>query len=47
VLELVAYINTNGRSTRRERSDRRNSDVHKAGVYWLIGIIKFAGGGND
>jgi hypothetical protein len=44
VLELVAYINTSGRPSRRERSERHNSDVHGAGVYWLIGVIKFVGG---
>jgi hypothetical protein len=42
----VAYINTSGRPSRRERSERRDSDVHGAGVYWPIGIIKFVGG-ND
>jgi hypothetical protein len=31
LLELVAYINTNGRPSRRERSERRNSDVQGAG----------------
>jgi hypothetical protein len=41
----VAYINTSGRPSRRERSERRDSDVHKAGVYWPMGVIKFAGGG--
>jgi hypothetical protein len=33
VLELVAYINTNGRPSRRERSERRDSNVHGAGVF--------------
>jgi hypothetical protein len=34
VLELVAYINTSGRPSRRERNERRDSDidVHRAGV---------------
>jgi hypothetical protein len=44
MLELVAYINTNGRPSRRELSERRDSDVHGVGVYWPICIIKFAGG---
>ena len=30
--------------SRRERSERRDSDVHGAGVYWPIGVFKFAGG---
>jgi hypothetical protein len=30
----VAYINTSGRPSRRECSERRDSDVHEAGVYW-------------
>ena len=29
--------------SRRERSECRDSDVHGAGVYWWIGIFKFAG----
>jgi hypothetical protein len=44
MLELVAYINTSGRPSRREHSERRDSDVHGAGVYWPIGVIKFARG---
>jgi hypothetical protein len=43
----VAYINTSGRPSRRERSERRDSDVHGAGVYWPMGVINFVGGGND
>jgi hypothetical protein len=46
VLELVAYINTSGKPrlpSRREHSERHNNDVHRAGVYWLIGVIKFVG----
>jgi hypothetical protein len=42
----MAYINTSGRPSRRECSERRDSDVHGAGVYWPIGITKFVGG-ND
>jgi hypothetical protein len=42
----VAYINTNGRPSRQERSERRDSDVHGVGVYWPIGVIKFVGGNN-
>jgi hypothetical protein len=30
----VAYINTSGRPSRRERSERRDSDVHGAGGYF-------------
>jgi hypothetical protein len=40
----VAYINTSGRPSRRECSECCDSDVHGAGVYWPIGVIKFAGG---
>ena len=43
-MELVAYININGRPSKRERSERRDSDVHGARVYWPMGVIKFAGG---
>ena len=28
--------------SRRERSERCDSDVHRARVYWLIGVFKFA-----
>ena len=41
LLELVAYINTGGRPSRRERSKRRDSDVHGVGVNWLMGVIKW------
>ena len=30
--------------SRRERNERRDSDVHGAGVYWRIGVFKFVGG---
>jgi hypothetical protein len=40
----VASINTSGRPSRRERSERRDSDVHGAGVYWPMGVINFVGG---
>ena len=44
LLELMAYINTSGRTSRWARSERRDIDVHRAGVYWSMGVIKFAGG---
>ena len=40
----MAYINTSGRPSRWEHSESRDRDVHGAGVYWLMGVIKFAGG---
>jgi hypothetical protein len=30
--------------SRRECSERRDNDVHGAGVYWPIGVFRFAGG---
>jgi hypothetical protein len=33
LLELVAYINTSGEPSRRECSERHDSDVHGVGVY--------------
>jgi hypothetical protein len=44
LLELVAYINISRGSSRREHSKCCDSNVHGAGVYWPIGVIKFAGG---
>jgi hypothetical protein len=44
MLELMAYINTSGRPSRRECSECCDSDIHGAGIYWLIGVIKFTGG---
>jgi hypothetical protein len=41
----MAYVNISGRPSRRERSECRDSDVHGAGVYWPMGVIKFVGGG--
>jgi hypothetical protein len=35
----MAYINTSGRPSRRERSERRDSDVHGAGVLRYGGIL--------
>ena len=34
MLELAAYINTSGRPSRRERSERRDIDVHGAEVLY-------------
>ena len=30
--------------SKRERSERHDSDVHGAGIYWPIGVSKFVGG---
>jgi hypothetical protein len=46
LLELVAYINTSGRSSRWERSECRDSDVHGAEVFAGGKIRLWGCGGN-